>query len=186
MMIDVKVHNRVLPQAEIQAAYREGVPVIDGYGELLETLEPSAFFEGSLPETSSPLPATPEDPRKAIKAKFLQEGLEGVTIKYSINEYDFYLQLALYDGQVDFIAITLSGVHEHNIRALMEVVCRMATRALRRGAYTLEELCNLWEGYEFAPYGQCPQLLEYGSESPLVKSPIDAAAKIMRLRFLSK
>jgi len=144
---------------------------ITPYGEVVTTPEP---------------PPTPEDVRKAVKAKFMQEGLAGVTIKYSINEYDFYLQLALYDDQVDFIAITLSGAHEHNIRALVEVVCRMATRALRRGAYTLEELCDLWVGYEFAPEGQCPQLLEYGGESALVKSPIDAAAKILRARFLRK
>lgn len=149
----------------------DAAALITSYGEVITTPEP---------------PPTPEDVRKAVKAKFMQEGLEGVTIKYSINEYDFYLQLALYDDQVDFIAIILSGAHEHNIRALMEVVCRMATRALRRGAYTLEELCNLWTGYEFAPEGQCPQLLEYGGESALVKSPIDAAAKIIRARFLRK
>ncbi len=120
------------------------------------------------------------------KELFRGPGLGGVTIKFEIlgeEEYSFYLHVAIHEGRPDFIALTLSGLHDHNIRAGMEVICRMATRALRRGAYTLEELCSLWLGYQFEPQGICPQLANYGYEGLMVKSPLDAAAKIMKARF---
>ena len=127
------------------------------------------------------------DTRLEAKDLFMEKGLPGSTIKFSINEYDYYLQVAMHAGKVDFLGITVSGQHDHNIRALLEVIFRMATRALRRGAYTLEELCNLWIHYPFMPGGEghfCPQLLDYGYESPSITSPLDAIAKILRARIL--
>jgi hypothetical protein len=115
-------------------------------------------------------------------------GLLGRVFKYTIladqsledspRPYDFYLQLVHYAGEIDFIALTLSGLHDHNIRALMEVVCREATRALRRKAYTLYELTRLWRGYHFAPFGVCPQV------EAIVQSPLDAAAILIERNYL--
>jgi len=129
-------------------------------------------------------PVEPTTGFKRLTAKqvmYQTHGLKGNIFKFTIHSdhmYDFYLQIAEYEDKLDFIAITVSGLHDHNIRALTEVVCREATRALRQGAYTMDELFSLWRGYRFEPQGYCPQT------GGMVTSPLDAAAHILQTKYL--
>ena len=123
---------------------------------------------------------------RRAKEAFNCKGVPSVSHKFTISPYDFYLHVAQFENKIHFMAITCSGLHEHNIREMIEVICRQSTRALRRGAYTVSELTQLWRGYSFSPFGVCPQLAQYGFENLIAKSPLDAAAKILQARYCKK
>ena len=132
----------------------------------------------------------PEKTRKQrAKEHLYKEGLPSVTIKFVINdaektEHKCYLTVASFEDQVDMVSLTLGGLQEHNIRALIESECRLATRLLRSGT-ALEDLVDHWEGYRFEPHGVCKQLVEHhGYDRPTVASTLDCVAKILRARFL--
>jgi len=132
----------------------------------------------------------PEKTRKQrAKEQLYKEGLHSTTIKFVINDaekiaHKCYLTVADFEDQVDMISLTLGGLQEHNIRALIESECRLATRLLRSGT-SLEDLVKHWEGYRFEPHGVCKQLVEHhGYDRPTVSSTLDCVAKILRARFL--
>lgn len=123
------------------------------------------------------------------------KGLPGLTQKFTIKgpvDYDFYLKLAWcpslgiritkvngelrpkrFDGRLDYVDITVGTAQEHNIRALVELVCKEAYALLRVGAWGTDKLIREWRGYPFEPAGYCPQV------QGIVKSPIDAAARLI-------
>lgn len=130
-------------------------------------------------------------------ARLYKEGLDSTVIKFTIDgfkenkegkmenaSWDFYLTIATFEGHVDLIDLTLSGAHEHNIRALIESAFRLSTQLLRNET-SLEKIIKHWEGYRFEPHGKCKQLVEsYGYDRPTVRSPLDCVAKILEKRFL--
>ena len=125
--------------------------------------------------------------------KLYKEGLDSVVLKFTIKgldedkkpqDYDFYLIVASFEGRVDLLDLTVSGLYSHNVRALIESAFKMATALLRKGK-TIENIADHWAGYSFEPHGVCPQLVEhYGYESPRTASPLDCVAKILKARFL--
>lgn len=107
------------------------------------------------------------------------KGLPGVTQKFSIEgelTYDFYLKLAWHEYHLDYLDLTVSGAQDHNIRALVELVCKEAYALLRAEVWTVDKLVREWRGYPFEPMGYCPQL------EGIVRSPIDAAARLIERR----
>lgn len=134
------------------------------------------------------------DKGKRASERLYKEGLDSVTLKFTIasldekfktHEFDFYLKVASFEGQVDLIDLTLGSSQEHNIRALIESNFKLGSKLIRDGV-PLEKIVDHWEGYRFEPSGNCKQLVErYGYERPTVLSPLDCVAKILRARFLS-
>ncbi len=133
----------------------------------------------------------PPEPKRGERAKkrLYKEGLHSTTIKFVIDDADkvahkCYLTVADFEDRVDMVSLTLSGLQEHNIRALIESECRLFTKLLRSGT-PLKTLVDHWEGYRFEPHGVCKQLVEHhGYDRPTVASTLDCVAKILRARFL--
>lgn len=125
------------------------------------------------------------------------EGLPGLTQKFTIQgaaPYDFYLKLAwsprptryariknqiqpvYLSRHLDYVDLTVSGLQEHNIRALVELACKEAYALLRARVWTVDNLIKEWRGYRFEPSGYCPQV------NGIVHSPMDASARLIELR----
>ncbi|MHC4643899.1 MAG: hypothetical protein ACYTBJ_00255 [Planctomycetota bacterium] len=119
-------------------------------------------------------------------------GLPGLNQKFTITsqdpetkqgaDFDFYLKLAWYESRLDYVDITLSGLQAHNIRALIELLCKEAYALLRSEVWSTDRLIQEWRGYSFEPSGFCPQLLALEEPNPIARSPIDAAARLISYR----
>jgi len=149
------------------------------------TLIPVDYILDNVDKVKRPEPTRRERAKKVL----YKEGLPSITIKFVINDaekaaHKCYLTVASFEDQVDMVSLTLSGLQEHNIRALIESECRLFTKLLRSGT-PLKTLVDHWEGYRFEPHGVCKQLVEHhGYDRPTVASTLDCVAKILRARFL--
>lgn len=111
---------------------------------------------------------------------------ESVTKKIRVDGIDFYLVIGKEpDGRVVFIDLVAdrsardeSGLviaEKESGRPQLETICRMASALLASKVWNLESLIEEWVGTHFRPFGKCDQL-----EDEIARSPIDAAAKVLR------
>jgi len=126
-----------------------------------------AFCQGIVGHILSP------DHRKIAADAMRARGLPGVTQKFTISGYDFYMKLAWCGHRLDYIDITVSGAQEHNVRALVELACKEAYALLRSGVWNTDKLIEEWMVRRFEPSGACSQI------EGIAKSPIDAAARLI-------
>ena len=99
-------------------------------------------------------------------------------------DYKFYAVLGFYPSdRLDYVEVFSSGLHTHNVRALLEMVCEKTRLLVRDGQWGLDTLLRDWRGRQFEPRGVCKQLQELTpDENPQVTSPLDALARIIEIR----
>jgi len=90
------------------------------------------------------------------------QGLETTTRKFTIQGvngiYDIYFITGWCNNLLIFIDIYLGGMHEQNIRTLVELACKNARHLLESTQLTVAGLSRLWRRLEFEPKGFCAQL----------------------------
>lgn len=94
-------------------------------------------------------------------------GLETTTRKFSIQStdgvYDIYFITGWCNNHLIFVDIYLGGMHEQNIRTLVELACKTARQLLESTQLTVAGLSRLWRRLEFEPKGFCAQLPHEGT-----------------------
>ena len=78
----------------------------------------------------------------------------------------------------------LQGLNDEGVRVLLDLLCEEVTRRLWRSQITIADVCDSWAGIGFEPSGFCKQLAPFENQNPMVKSVIDAAAKLFRRKYV--
>ena len=144
----------------------------------------------------------PDDTKRLkAKKKMETEGAQGFNEKVTViaydghedctKEYDLYVTLAWTEipkivhpatmGRLDYVDIRPGGMFASNFRAMVERSCKYLRALLRYEIWTLDTIIADWRGTRFEPEGQCPQLVKL-EVNPLVKSPLDAIARVLEER----
>jgi len=114
------------------------------------------------------------------------QGLETTTRKFTIHgsdgAYDIYFITGWCGKHLTYVDIYLGGMHEQNIRTLVELSCRTARQLLESTQLTAAGLAKLWRRLEFEPKGFCAQLpneKQDGVVGGFVWSLLDAIARYL-------
>lgn len=119
------------------------------------------------------------------KALYSHDGIQSVTNKLTIGDaFDVYVQTGWFEGELGYIEIYLCGMHDLNIRALVEQACMDARKLIGYKISDADELARGWRGREFEPNGFCPQLMaaEEGQIASAPRSILDAVARLIQCR----
>lgn len=111
-------------------------------------------------------------------------GVETWTQKLTIGGYDMYVHTCFEGDRLVYLSIQLSGMYEHNIRALIEQVCMDARMMLDSGVISTDDLARSWRGREFEPNGHCPQLVSTGLGA-MPRSILDAVGILIQARVIA-